>query len=163
MMATVGFAIVAAGIVFSAIRAVSSPHLVQSVLWLACTLIAIAVIYLFLDATFLAAIQVILYAGGVITLMLFGVMLTDRKHDVTRDNPSHGQGLGLGISAAVFGLLSATLWRSALPAIGSTTAPSAEAIGASFLGPHLLAFEALSVLLLAAVLGAIVLARRSDP
>ena len=78
---------VAALLIISAMGVVLSKNLVHGVFWLAGTLIATAAMYVFLEAPFLAGIQIVLYTGGVITLMLFGVMLTQRNPDVDIPNP----------------------------------------------------------------------------
>jgi len=163
MLEQVGSGLLAACLLACGFMAVSSKRLVHSVLWLALTLITTAVIYVVLHAPFLAGVQIILYTGGVITLMLFGVMLTDGTLDTGRDNPVHRRPLGLLVAAGVFGLIASAVGKTHLPKIPLGGAQSTKDIGASILGPHVLSLEVLSVLLLAAVVGAIVLARRSDP
>ena len=162
-MFQVAFGVIAASMLAAAVFAVTSRSLVHSVLWLAVTLLATAAMYVVLDATLLGAIQVLLYAGGVITLMLFGVMLTDQGQAVQAPNPSHRRLPGVVLAAAVFGLIAAVISKSEPMVLPGTAGITAKQIGRSFLTDHLLAFEALSVLLLAAMLGAIVIARRRDP
>lgn len=158
----IAFAVVAAIILSSAIMVVRSQNLVHSVLWLAVTLIATAVQFVLLNAPFLAGMQLMLYTGGIITLMLFGVMLTVRDEGVEIPNPSDGHLAGAGAALAFLVPTLYAIW--ATPDLGSLAEPvTAKAIGTSFLGPHLIAFEALSILLLAAMIGAIVLVRRKDP
>ena len=165
MMEPIGFAVVGLALVFSGTRVVSSDNLVRSVLWLALTLCSTAVLFVMLSAPFIAGIQVLLYTGGVVTLMLFGVMLTNREAGVRIANERGSSARAAIVAIASFCIISAALFSSeaALPvrsedAVQVTTA----ALGQSFLTEHLLAFEVLSVLLLAAMIGAIVLARRSD-
>lgn len=165
MIEQIGFGLVGMVLVFSGTRVVTSDNLVRSVLWLALTLCSTAVLFLMLSAPFLAGIQLLLYTGGVITLMLFGVMLTNRETGVIVANersPSVHAGL---LASAIFGMITAALFasRDALPISpeGASEVTTAT-LGQSFLTDHLLAFEVLSVLLLAAMIGAIVLARRSD-
>ncbi len=161
-LAQIGFMVVAAVMLFSALRVASSHNLVHTVLWLATTLVSTAVAYVFLEAPFLAAIQLILYTGGVLTLMLFGIMLTQRNEGVEVPNESAGRGRAFVVAAALFGLFTAAVLKTdTLPHAPGPPVP-VEAIGKSVLGPHLLAFEVLSVLLLAVMVGAIVLARRHD-
>ena len=163
MLEYVAFGIISTAIVGSAIGAVTSRNLVHSVLFLASTLLSTAVLYVHLESALIAGIQVILYTGGVITLMLFGILLTDDTHAVTRQNRSTGHLAG-GIGAlAMFGFIIASIHKSALPSLPQTFDINAKSIGFAFLTKHLLAFEALSLLLLAALVGAVVLARRSDP
>jgi len=163
MGAFIAFAVIAAALLASAFMAVSTKNLVRSVLWLALTLFCTGALYVTLEADFLASMQVILYTGGVITLMLFTVMLTDEIHRVDRASTSGRRMAGGLLAACVFGAISAVVWVSDLPALPETNTITAKTIGRSFMTEHLLAFEALSMLLLAAIIGAIVLARRRDP
>ena len=162
MQVSLPFCIVALVLLGSGAAAVTSRNLVHSVLWLGITLACTAVAFVLLDAPFLAAIQVILYTGGILTLMLFGVMLTHRDGDfVAVGNPSSrklGAGLIAGLVLAMFAV--ATL-RTELPS-QVQAAPGTAELGEAFLTEFALAFELLSVLLLAATVGAIVLSRRRD-
>lgn len=162
MLEQISFVIVAAALLFCASRVVTARNLVHTVLWLGITLALTAVVFVLLRAPFLAAIQLILYTGGVLTLMLFGVMLTHRDAGfVTVQNPSHRQLAGGLLGAAVFAMFAAAIVRTeGLPNTpGESTIAS---LGRSFFGDQVLAFEVLSLLLLAAVLGAIVIARKRD-
>jgi NADH:ubiquinone oxidoreductase subunit 6 (subunit J) len=163
-MREVGFGIIAVCLLSSALFVVKSKNLVHSVLWLGVVLATTAALYVLLGAPFLAGIQVLLYTGGVITLMLFGVMLTRRHERLMIENetsPRRRIPAAL-IAVAFFAAVVLTIRRqSGLPeALAEST--TSEQIGHSFLTEHLLAFEVLSVLLLAAMIGAIVLARRRD-
>lgn len=159
--------IVAAVLLFSALRVVTSDNLVRSVLWLAVTLVTTAVVYVMLAAPFMAGIQILLYTGGVVTLMLFGVMLTNRDGGVKvvneSDSASHFR--AGSTAATLFSLMTAAILLSEdqLPE-GSNEGfeVTTATLGQAFLTDHLLAFEVLSVLLLAAMIGAIVLSRRKD-
>ncbi len=157
------FGAIAAAIMGCGLMAVTSRHLVHSVLWLALVLVATAGLYVLLDATFIAAIQVILYAGGVVTLMLFGVMLTEQGSEPGLPNHSHRSVVGGAFAVVVFGIIAATIHKADPGQLSLGVAVGARELGRSLLLDHLLAFEALSVLLLAAMIGAIVLARRRDP
>ncbi len=165
MIEQVGFGLIGLVLVFSATRVVTSENLVRSVLWLALTLCATAVLFLMLSAPFMASIQLLLYTGGVITLMLFGVMLTNRETGVVITNERSSSARAGLLAAAVFGVFAAALYRSrdALPVRPADAVEMSTAVlGRSFLTEHVLAFEVLSILLLAAMIGAIVLARRHD-
>lgn len=163
-MDQVGFGIIAACLVLSALRVATGPNLVHSVLWLAVTLASTAALFVLASAPFLAGIQILLYTGGVITLMLFGVMLTRRTEGVAVENETTpGRRLpALLVAAALFGLIASATWRTPELPAAATAKIDTEQIGRSFLTEHLLAFEVLSVLLLAAMIGAIVLARKLD-
>lgn len=163
-MQQVGFGIIALCLLASALSVVTSKNLVHCVLWLAVTLVSTAVLYVFLEASFLAAIQVLLYTGGVITLMLFGVMLT--RHDdraAIENETTPGRRLPALLTAgSLFAVLALAVLEMDPPPDTLMPAATTDEIGRSFLTEHLLAFEVLSVLLLAAMIGAIVLARRHD-
>ncbi len=140
---------------------VRTKDLVHAVLWLALTLLGTAAAYAVLDAGFLAAIQVLLYTGGVITLMLFAVLLARRSSGAIPAGESVGKGAGAVFALLVFGLVASGVLRSELPT-ETAQGPDAKALGALFLGELMLPFETLSVLLLGAMVGAIVLARKKD-
>ncbi len=163
MMLHLVFGVIAGSILGCGLMAVTSRHLVHSVLWLALVLVATAGLYVLLDASFIAAIQVILYAGGVITLMLFGVMLTEQGVEPGLPNQSHRKLAGGAVAVAVFGILAAAMHKADPGQLTLGSGAGARELGRALLIDHLLAFEALSMLLLAAMIGAIVLARRRDP
>jgi NADH-quinone oxidoreductase subunit J len=157
------FWVTAAVLVVGALGVVGSKNLVHSVFWLALTLASTAVLFVLLQATFLAGIQIMLYTGGVMTLMLFGIMMTQRDAGAFVPNPIARTNASAAVSFTLFALLLSGIWGS--PGIASKApvpGPSAQEIGQLFLGPQLLSFEVLSVLLLAAMVGAILLARRTD-
>ncbi|MSP92687.1 MAG: NADH-quinone oxidoreductase subunit J [Myxococcales bacterium] len=168
-MAQLAFGLVAAAMLGSGLLAVRSRNLVHAVLWLAVSLIATAAAYVLLSAPFLAAMQILLYTGGVVTLMLFGVMLTDHRHDggapgrLSNDSAPQRPWLGAFFAAALFGVVAAALYQTPLPVPAAALDASTARLGELVLGDHLVAFEAISVLLLAALLGAVALARKTDP
>ena len=157
----IGFFLTAAILLVPAILVVTTRDLVRSVLWFGLTLVVTAAAYAQLAADMLAAVQVMLYAGGVVTLVLFAVMLTPRRDDerpsVALVKPERGVGAALLMDFA----LALALMQADLPH-GPLVVSDSQQVGFLFLTDHLLAFEALSVLLLAAMVGAIVLARRRD-
>lgn len=161
MLAWTFFGILALGTLAAAVMVVRAADLVRAVLWLAVTLLGTAGLYVTLDAGFLAAIQVLLYTGGVVTLMLFAVMLARRGAGAVPTGGTHDALRGAFAAGAVLALVGAGVAR------GTTSAPTpgtvdAKALGALVLGDLALPFEVLSMLLLAAMIGAIVLARRKD-
>lgn len=154
------FALLAIGGLAGALQVVRSDDLVHVVLWLALTLVSTAGIYVMLDAGFLAAIQLLLYTGGVITLMLFSVMLARRTGGIV---PAGGWGNNLRAGLAVLGLagiVGMAIWRGGAPERMAKIDPAQ--LGAVVMNDLALPFEVLSVLLLAAMVGAIVLSRRTD-
>jgi len=158
----IAFGIIAGCLLLSGLFAVTSQNLIHSVLWLGVTLAATAGMFILLDAAFLAGIQLILYTGGVITLMLFGVMMTDHNSDAGILNPSRRHVVGAVLAGGLFAVVAQAITGTPLPAEPSPIDASTQAVGHLFLTDHLIAFEALSMLLLAAMVGAIVLARKKD-
>ncbi len=149
-------------ILLGAVRVVVGRDLVHAVLWLGVVLVLTAGVFVMLGAPFLAGIQLLLYTGGVITLMLFGVMLTRRHHEIGVEiDSSRRLPAALG-AASLFGAMASAIFRTDLPAWSSSAPVSAREIGRAFLTDHLVAFEVLSILLLAAMIGAIVLGRQRD-
>lgn len=144
------------------VRVVATTHLVRAGLWLIVTLAAIAGMYLVLGAELVAWVQVLLYVGAVVVLLLFAVMLTrapiGMSHDMDRPRfPGAliGGGAALGLGAL---LVDAYHWSFvAHPPTGT-----AEKLGTAVFGTWALPFEVLSILLLAALVGAIVVSR-PDP
>ena len=164
MTETLGFGVVAACMVLSALFVVLSRRLVRAVLWLAVTLVTTAALYAMQGASFLAGVQVLVYVGGVVTLMIFGVMVT-RRHDgitVTLDSTRSGRA---GVAAlALFAVVSfAVMTTPGLDAPTTAPALTTADLGRALLVDHVFAFEAVSFLILAAIVGAIVIARRKDP
>ncbi len=159
----VAFVLVAFGLLGSAVRVVTSKNLVHTVLWLGVSLAATSVVFVMLSAPFLAAMQLMLYTGGVLTLMLFGVMLTTRDEGFMTIPNSQGRlGAGAALALGVFAMLGGAILRTPSLDRAPGDLVSTAALGEALLTDHALAFEALSVLLLVAALGAIVLARRRD-
>lgn len=147
----------------SAAIVVFSTNLVRSAFALLLTFFGVAGIYVFLGADFLAATQVLIYVGGILVLLLFAVMLTHRIQDARLSNESRNKGRAGLLAALVFVMLAlmalATPWpRQSLP-----DAPTTGPLGEQFLSAYLLPFEAISVLLLVALVGAAVIARREEP
>jgi len=146
-----------------AIRTVTCRNLVHAVLWLAATLLGTAVLYALLYAPFLAGVQVLTYVGGVVTLMVFGVMVT-RKHDGTTVTIDGTKRLRGGLAAgAFFAVVAWAIYRTDLSPLVPVETPSTQDLAYSLLDRYLIAFEVASVLLLAAIISAVVLARRRDP
>jgi NADH-quinone oxidoreductase subunit J len=121
-----------------------------------------AVLFVALGAGFLATIQVLLYIGGVVTLLIFGVMLTHRAEGVAVPRPTRRKLPAAVVSLALFAAMAAAILKAGEPgSVAAEPAPGRELAGI-LLGKDLLAFEALSLLLLAAMVGAIVVARPKD-
>jgi NADH-quinone oxidoreductase subunit J len=146
----------------AAIRTVTSTNLVHSALFLAVTLAGIAGVFLVMSADFLALVQLVVYVGAVAVLFLFGLMLT--RAPIGREAlDSEHRGLALGVSVSLFVLLSGLI----IAAFGDVQVeqvggPRTADIGLALFRDWVLPFEVLSMLLLAALVGAIVLSRRED-
>jgi NADH-quinone oxidoreductase subunit J len=155
----------AAASVASALLAVTRRNPVHSMLWVLALFLHVAGIFLLLGAEFLAAVQVIVYAGAILIFYLFVVMLLDLPTEEAR--PRFGAhwpfAAGVGISfAALAWLARAEMLAPAAPARAAEDPPlgSLSEIGVALFGPFALPFEIASLLLLAAIVGAVVLARR---
>ncbi len=165
----VGVFVVAAAIILAgAVGVVVARNPVHSALMLVMTLFGVAVIFVLQQASFLAAVQVIVYAGAIVVLFLFVIMFlgVDRREDIASD-PLRGQ-RPLAIALVILGATGLLLlgevskWATGQPSVaGSDTgAPNVNLLGKSLYTTYLFPFEATSALLIIAVVGAVVLARR---
>ena len=168
------FVLAGAVCIVGALGVVLNANPVHAALSLVATLFGVAVLFLAQDANFLAAVQIIVYAGAIVVLFLFVLMLlgVDRAEDLSIDALGRGQRVaagivGLGILALPLLALAST-GGEATGARPPTTAPNAidkttpdiNQLGESLFTTYLLAFELTSVLLVIAVVGAVVLARK---
>lgn len=164
MLAWLAFGLLAVVLIGAALMVVSARDLVHTVLWLALSLLVTAAVYVALAADFLAMVQILLYSGGVVTLMLFAVMLTRRLEGAKAQMSDTFGPRGAILAVLLAGLLGTSIWGSSRML---SQAPPMEvdtaALGELFLGELVLPFELLSVLLLAAMIGAIVLSRPDGP
>lgn len=160
------FLIVALITLYAALEVVTTNNMIHAALWLIVTLLGVAVIFVLLNATFLAVVQVMVYIGAIAILMIFAIMLTrgvgqDEEAQVNKNWPL----------AAVFGFL--MFFSMAIMLIfsgrGNITMPfladnssTIATLGFALVSPngYVLPFELASVLLLAALIGAIVIAWR---
>jgi NADH-quinone oxidoreductase subunit J len=151
------FAIVTVG---SAAVVVLSRTLIYSAFALLFTFFGVAGLYVLLGADFLAATQLLIYVGGILVLLLFGVMLTHKIYDLDLKTETTQIGAGFIVAAGLFVILSATAVRTQWHGVARTPAPTTQSIGRLFLGQYLLPFEAASILLLVALMGAAMIVRR---
>ncbi|MGO8969496.1 MAG: NADH-quinone oxidoreductase subunit J [Myxococcaceae bacterium] len=163
MMPRLGFGLLALAMVVAALFVVRSRNLVRAVLWLALVLLLTAALYAILGAPFLAGVQVLTYVGGVVTLMIFGVMVTGRHEGAVAEVDSADRIRGLLLALAFFALVGGAILRTEFPPTLPPPPPTTAELARSLLTEYLLAFEVASLLLLAAVVGAVVMARRRDP
>jgi NADH:ubiquinone oxidoreductase subunit 6 (subunit J) len=158
--AIVGFWAVAAVLLASSLGVVLVPNLFHSVLFLAVALVATGIMFLFLEAPFLFGAQLLLYAGGVVVLVVFAIMLTERLVGKGIRQASHGMVNGAIVAAAVFvGVIGFLLQAGPAPAAKALAGDQTVALGRAFLGPYAVPFELLAVLLVGALLGALYFAR----
>ena len=181
---TVAFGVIAALMVFGAIRVVTTKNVVHAAMWLVLVLAGAAAQYILLAAEFVAVTQVMVYIGAVVVLFLFGVMLTRAKLGQEADLTRRSWFGGAVVAVLLFGLLSFSLidtfedakvpeeremvlqpaidpdtgelTGTADPSVGSNTA----AISDTIFSRYLVQFEIISVMLTAALVGAIVIARK---
>ena len=155
------FWVFAALMLSSAIFVVVGNNLVRSAFALLATFFSVAGFYVLLGADFLAGAQVLIYVGGILTLILFGVMLTNRMYSVELNTPKFQVVPGALVSAAVFVILvtviRVTPWKLASIV---EEGPTTGRIGQALMNQYVLPFEVTSVLLLIALLGAAMLVRR---
>ncbi len=158
----VGFYIIAALMVYGALRVVSTRNVVHAALWLVVVLGGVAAQYILAAAEFVAVSQVMVYIGAVMVLFLFGIMLTRATIGAESDLNNRGWGIGIPVAAL---LLAVMVW-GIIDEFGSSIIEEpaqpmpTTALSDVFLREGLVPFLALSFVLLAAAIGAIVLARK---
>jgi len=166
----IAFGILAAATVLAALRVVTTKNVIHAALYLVVVLASIGALYVLLAAEFVAAVQILVYIGAIVVLFLFGVMLTRAPigNDAGLDNDQRW-------TAAVTSLfLLGVLTFVLVDAFGDDELPTLQdvtreeltatrgtgAVGDAIFSTYLVPFEVVSILLLAALVGAIVLARR---
>jgi len=158
---TVFFVFAAIAVIF-ALVVVLHRNPVVGALALVASFFALAVMYVLLEAPFLAALQVIVYAGAIMVLFLFVIMLLNLQHQVEEPTRPIQQFLGYTSSAAFgVGLIYYLLKYAALELPSSPFAADARAIGVTLFESYIFPFEAVSILLLAAIVGALLLSNRT--
>lgn len=145
----------------AAFRLVTSQNVVHAALYLVLTLAMVGAVYLLLGAEFVAWVQVLIYVGAIVVLVLFSLMLT--KAPIGRETLDNQQRLwaamvGLGILAGLAYLIQDAFGGASVTLRRTTTAT----VGTTLFRDYVLPFEVVSVLLLAALVGAVVIARRDD-
>jgi NADH-quinone oxidoreductase subunit J len=165
----IAFYVIAAVMVVSAVRVVTTRNVVHAALYLVMVLAGVAAQYILLASEFVAITQVLVYIGAIVVLFLFGIMLTKAELGVSNDldNTAPQKVVGLIVGLLLAGVMGYALWdewgSTQLDVVGRTTADLGQTtpqISDSIFSTYLVPFEVASVLLLAALIGAIVLARR---
>ena len=159
----IGFGIIAAFMIFGALRVVTTRNVVHAALWLVLVLAGVAAQYVLLAAEFVANTQVLVYLGAIIVLFLFGIMLTRAKTgtDTDLDHETSKRVGAAVVGVLLFALMGYALWdQFADQEFGEMAVQRTAEVSDSIFSTYLVPFEVISVLLLAALIGAIVLARR---
>ncbi|NUS12581.1 MAG: NADH-quinone oxidoreductase subunit J [Streptomyces sp.] len=167
----IAFVLIGLATLGAAVLTVTTRQLVHAALWLVVALGGLAVEYLLLTAEFIAWVQVLIYVGSVVVLLLFGLMLTKAPIGRSPDTDSENRPVALVVATAAAAALVwvvvdafRTTWidvhATVRHAHGAAVPGSSRATGESLFRHWVLPFEALSVLLLAALVGAVVLSRR---
>ncbi|MDX2709123.1 NADH-quinone oxidoreductase subunit J [Streptomyces sp. NPDC008238] len=159
------FVLVGVATLAAAVVSVTTKQLVHAALWLVVALGGVAVEYLLLTAEFIAWVQVLIYVGSVVVLVLFGLMLTKAPIGRSPDADSGNRIAALAVAVAAAGTL---VWvvvdafRATWIDVDGAAQGSTKVTGQILFRHWVLPFEALSVLLLAALVGAIVLSRKQS-
>jgi len=156
------FAVIAVVAIAAAVRMVTTSNVVHAALYLLVVLSAVAAVYVILGAEFVAATQVLVYLGAIMVLLLFGVMLTRAKIGAESDLDNEQRWIGALVATAMFAVMAFSLWEGfsdeRMPA--AMQPQRTQAVADEIFSTYIVPFEALSVLLLAALIGAVVVARR---
>ncbi|MCU0452915.1 MAG: NADH-quinone oxidoreductase subunit J [Bacteroidetes bacterium] len=159
---TISFYMFAVLLLGSAIVVVFSRNIVRAAFALMITLLSIAAFYVLMMADFVGIVQLLLYVGGILVLILFGVMLTNRQISVDIREGAIQTIPAVIVTSTIGGILAGAIWSTAWPMreAARSVAATAPVIGEMFLTTYLLPFEVASVLLLVALVGAALIARR---
>lgn len=164
----VAFTVLAAIMVISAIRVVTTKNVVHAALWLVIVLAGVAGNFILLGNEFVAVTQVLVYIGAIVVLFLFGVMLTRAPIGADAHLDNDQRVLALAVALPLLGLMSFVLWKAYTDTKITTSSPegfglpvaTTADISDTIFSTYLIPFEAASIMLTAALVGAIVLARR---
>lgn len=160
---TLAFFALAFLIIASSVFVVSSKNIFHSAIFLVLALFGVAGIFVLLNAMFLAAAQVLIYVGAISMLMIFAVMLTARIADSGLRHTNEQAGTGLLVSGGLLAVILYSLWKTPFEvSTGRVAEGAGKTLGELLLTKWVLPFEVVSVLLLAALIGAVVIAKR-DP
>jgi NADH-quinone oxidoreductase subunit J len=160
---TIAFWSLAIVLVGSALAVVLSKNLFHSVLWLALALTGTAGVFLLLEAEFLAAVQLLLYAGGIVTIVVFAIVVTERLVGERITQTNRRITAGMVTSLAFVALVVSFISQQPLATTRQPlTTDLTRTLGESVLTRFVLPFELLGVLMLAAMLGAVYFARPED-
>ncbi len=160
------YAIITLTIIVCSVLAVTTRKILRAATYLLFALFATAALYFKLDYEFLGAVQIAVYAGGIVVLFVFSILLTSHPGQNSTPLVSRRRFMGLIAAVAMFGVAAWSLISRAelLTATASGDNPVMKEIGEALMGTdhgqYLLPFEAISVLLLACIIGGVVIARK---
>ncbi len=160
MITSIIFYAVAALMIFTALKMVLSTNLVHSALFMAVTFAGIAIIYLLLNADYLAVVQIMVYVGAITVLFVFGIMLTKREYIEKSSQFNKYKIYGAIVAAALLAVFAVNIFNaefalSAVVPVDSTI----KAISSLLLNDYAIAFQVAGVLLLVSTIGAIVIGK----
>ena len=162
-MDNVAFGLIVALTLGSAFVVVLSKQLFYSAIALLFTLFGIAGLYIFMWADFMAGVQIIVYIGGILVLLIFGIMLTNKISSVNISHTSLQKSVGAVIALGVLGLLIPMILNTSWYQLSSKEpSQTADSIGRLLMMEYLLPFEVASLLLLGALIGAAMLSRNTN-
>ena len=158
------FAFFAGITVFSALAITFQKNIIYSAFYLLVTFLGIACLYILLDADFLAVTQILIYVGGVLTLILFGVLITKKKENRFLISGVNFKKRSSSISISLCALLSYVVWseRAAFSQTNEIQS-SAHTLGYGLMGSYLLPFELAGVLILVILIGVLALSSSIKP
>ena len=162
-MSDIAFWVIVSITIGSAFMVVQSKSLLYSAYALLFTFIGVTGLYIFLWADFLAIVQVVVYVGGILVLIIFGIMLTNKITSVNISHTSMQKSVGAVVVIGFIGLLGYMILNTPwLVLSNAEPSDTTSAIGRLLLMDYLLPFEAVSLLLLGALIGATTLSRKDS-
>ena len=151
-------------LIFSAIKVIVAKNIVHSSFYLAISLLCIAIYFILLRAEYLAAVQILVYIGAIVVLILFALMLTRTKVGGTTNISSRQNILAAIVSVILFIAIGAVLYTSNIAQLETNAAGlkimTMKDFSSILFSKYILPFEVASVLLLAALIGSVVLAMK---
>jgi len=160
------FSYFAVSMILISVLIITAKNPVNSVLWMLALFFHIAALYLFLNAEFLAAVQLILYAGAILVLFLFVIMMLNVREEITGKRFMKGWPIGIALVVSVMLLLYFPISRLIHGPVGQYTIEAVKAetnaktVGRILFTDYLFPFEIASLILLIAIVGAMVLAKK---
>ena len=162
-MDNIAFGLIVAITLGSALMVVMTQQLLYSAIALLFTLFGVAGLYIFMWADFMAGVQIVIYIGGILVLLIFGIMLTNKISSVNISHTSLQRRVGAVITLGVLGFLIPMITKTSWLQLSSEEpAQTADSIGRLLMMEYLLPFEVASLLLLGALIGAAMLSRNTN-